>query len=390
MGIALIVALGGVAHIVKTAAWRLALLEEKRQVSFARLFGLRLASEAAGQLGVLGQAFGETLRVSFLNSTIPLAGRITSVALDRALFIVSGALVMVSGLSVLLAVAPLPHKVAICAVVFELALLILMILAGVAVRNRWGMLSGAARFLRFERPIIASIERDLLDFCHRAPKAFWMSFGLNIVFQFLAVLEVYLTLRFMGFHIGMLTPLAAEALTKLINTLGALIPGNVGLYEGGNMLIARLFGLSAAAGLTVGLTRRFRGIFWAIVGVLWFFVLSKSARLGLPQREAQRLPGAHDHMAIILANNAQGYTRFGAPLPHVGALPVLLRAILSARKAGASRIIVAMNRVSAPWIERELLRAHATIDSHRSNRIVPGWQSRMSFEGKTADLLWIG
>ena len=60
-----------------------------------------------------------------------------------------------------------------------------------------------------------------------------MSFGLNIVFQFLAVLEVYLTLRFTGFHIGMLTPLAAEALTKLINTLGALIPGNVGLYEGG-------------------------------------------------------------------------------------------------------------------------------------------------------------
>ena len=73
MGIALIVALGGVAHIVKTAALRLALLEEKRQVSFARLFGLRLASEAAGQLGVLGQAFGETLRVSFLNSTISCA-----------------------------------------------------------------------------------------------------------------------------------------------------------------------------------------------------------------------------------------------------------------------------------------------------------------------------
>ena len=33
---------------------------------------------------------------------------------------------------------------------------------------------------------------------------------------------------------------------------------------------------------------------------------------------------------------------------------------------------------------------HATIDSHRSNRIVPGWQGRMSFEAKTADVLWIG
>ena len=37
-----------------------------------------------------------------------------------------------------------------------------------------------------------------------------------------------------------------------------------------------------------------------------------------------------------------------------------------------------------------LLRADATIESHRSNRIIPGWQSRMTFEGKTADLLWVG
>src|SRR5450631_4164339 len=37
-----------------------------------------------------------------------------------------------------------------------------------------------------------------------------------------------------------------------------------------------------------------------------------------------------------------------------------------------------------------LLRADATIDSHWSKRIVPGGQSRMSFETKTADVLWIG
>ena len=36
------------------------------------------------------------------------------------------------------------------------------------------------------------------------------------------------------------------------------------------------------------------------------------------------------------------------------------------------------------------LRPDATIDSHRSDRIIPGWQSRMSFDGETADLLRIG
>ena len=36
------------------------------------------------------------------------------------------------------------------------------------------------------------------------------------------------------------------------------------------------------------------------------------------------------------------------------------------------------------------LRAHAIIDSHWSDRIVPGGQGRMSFDAKAADVLWIG
>src|ERR1700688_946886 len=35
------------------------------------------------------------------------------------------------------------------------------------------------------------------------------------------------------------------------------------------------------------------------------------------------------------------------------------------------------------------LRAGAPINSHRSNRVVPGWQSRVSFEAETTDLFWI-
>ena len=71
------IALGGVSHVVKTWAWRLTLLDEKHHVSFARMLGLRLGSEAVGQFGVLGQAFGETLRVSLLSSTMPLASGIS-------------------------------------------------------------------------------------------------------------------------------------------------------------------------------------------------------------------------------------------------------------------------------------------------------------------------
>src|ERR1700686_5127495 len=70
-GLSLVIALTGVSHVLKTWAWRITLLDEKRHVSFSRMLGLRLGSEAVGQLGFLGQMFGENLRVSLLSSTIP-------------------------------------------------------------------------------------------------------------------------------------------------------------------------------------------------------------------------------------------------------------------------------------------------------------------------------
>ena len=42
------------------------------------------------------------------------------------------------------------------------------------------------------------------------------------------------------------------------------------------MLVAKMLGLSGAAGLTLGLTRRFRAIFWAAGGGLCLAILSRS------------------------------------------------------------------------------------------------------------------
>jgi hypothetical protein len=53
-GLVLIVALGGVVHLVKTWAWRLTLTDCRDDVSFTRMLQLRLASEAAGQSRSLG------------------------------------------------------------------------------------------------------------------------------------------------------------------------------------------------------------------------------------------------------------------------------------------------------------------------------------------------
>jgi hypothetical protein len=94
----------------------------------------------------------------------------------------------------------------------------------------------------------------------------------------MAVLEVYLILRFMGADVRVVGAFAMEGLTKVINLVGALSPGNLGTYEGGNMLIANLFGVTSTAGLTLALCRRARSIFWAAVGATWMTVMKRGGK----------------------------------------------------------------------------------------------------------------
>jgi hypothetical protein len=91
-----------------------------------------------------------------------------------------------------------------------------------------------------------------------------------------AVLEVYVILRFMGTGIVVAGAFALEGLTKVINLVGALNPGNVGTYEAGIVLIAKIFGVTATAGLTLALCRRRRGLFWAGVGSVCMLMMKRA------------------------------------------------------------------------------------------------------------------
>ena len=132
----------------------------------------------------------------------------------------------------------------------------------------------------------------LSTFYHEAPRAFWCSVLLNLFCHFLAILEVYLIIRMLGAPATLLGALILESLTKLINVAGSVNPGNVGTYEGGNMVIGRLVRLTGTQGLLLALCRRLRGIFWAIIGgicLLWFSRKQKPAAIiPKPKTDAQQ------------------------------------------------------------------------------------------------------
>ncbi len=285
-GMLLVIALTGFAHIVKTWAWRLALLGDAKSISFWRTLGLRLVSEAIAQLGVVGLVFGESARVTLLGSGVPMASAISSVAMDRGLFIAAGAVVTIAGLLAAAFVLVFSGVLRLYTGIFVLALLCLLGLAVLAIVKGWPLFSGTARaasrvpwfrgWINSKRAVIESAERQFLQFHRQAPGAFWGSAVLNLASHILAIAEVYLILLFLGAHVSFVDALILESLTKLINVIGAVNPGNLGIYEGGNMVIGKLAGLSGAQGLTLGLCRRFRAIFWAIVGVICLAWYSRS------------------------------------------------------------------------------------------------------------------
>lgn len=283
-GIVLILALGGMFHLVRAYAWRLTFRSDVRSLSIARLLGLRLISEVTGTFGLAGQMIGDGMRVSLLGLTIPMPDRISSVALDRAAYIVSSGAVGVTGTvaAVLLLSLKGPWRVYACA--FAATLTVVLMLALVSFVRQWHICSHvmhpvqrlpwARKWLAERASVIEAAEENLLSFRSRAPKSFWTVIALYLISQMLAITEVYLLLRFMGIGIMPLGAFVIEGFTKLVNVVGALNPGNIGTYEGGNLLVARLLGFPAAAALSLALCRRARILFWAGVGALYLVAWS--------------------------------------------------------------------------------------------------------------------
>lgn len=285
-GLAVIIILGGFSQLIKAMAWRQTFRCDISALSWSRSIGVQLISDAAGQLGVAGKLVGEGIRVSLSSSAVPLASGISACAIDGGLHTLTAAGVTVSGIAATFALAPLFGAWRLYGSLLSSVLLALVILSTVAVARRWRLMGNTARaigrlpwlhnWISGKVSTIDSAEHSLLTFHNEAPAAFWASLSLNLLWHAIAILEVYLILRFMGARIAVVGALVVEGLTKVINLVGALNPGNLGTYESGNMLIAKMFGVTGTAGLTLALCRRVRAVFWAVIGAMCMILMKRA------------------------------------------------------------------------------------------------------------------
>ena len=188
--------------MAKTCAWRQAFTCDISGLSWSRSFVAQLIADGIGQFGVAGKVIGEGTRISLLGRAVPLSNALSAGAIDGGLHTFTAVLITVVGISATLLLAPLSGTWRAYAVLLVAVLVSAVILAAVSVRNRWQLVGHATRaigrlprlrtWVSGKQPIIDSAEDNLLNFRDEAPAAFWATLIFNLLWHFLAVLEVYI------------------------------------------------------------------------------------------------------------------------------------------------------------------------------------------------------
>jgi len=89
---------------------------------------------------------------------------------------------------------------------------------------------------------------------------------------FLSTMEIFVLLRFMGQSIGLRDAVIVASLGYAVRAAGFLVPGALGIQEGGFMMLATLVGIPAHLGLALSLARRVREVMLGVPALLaWQF-----------------------------------------------------------------------------------------------------------------------
>src|SRR5438132_6000411 len=298
-GFFFVVAANGVRHVLRTIAMRLSVAPEHRRFSFLQAFAARLGGESMSFLTFAGPLLGEATKVALLRKRVPLVHGVPALVVDNLLYNLSVVLVIFGGACLMLfayRVPPVARDVLILIASFAF---LGLIAAAMATRRRVTLLTNIIdrlarrglrpKFLRTRRHHIYRVELTVYGFYKRRRAAFFSMIGLDLTSHVTSVIEVYVTLRLLGFIPQVTAAYIIESLTKVINFAFGFVPGTIGVYETGNGIILRTLGYTAAIGVALGIVRKASIVFWTIIGLCiiawralpnaWNRVLERSPRL---------------------------------------------------------------------------------------------------------------
>lgn len=282
-GFLIILALGGARFLARASAWRLCMPPQSR-LSIAQSFSAFVAGDAIGNLTPLGMAASEPTKVFLTRHRLATRESVASLATDNLLYVASIATMVALGVVVALMTVPLSLAWRDGAI----AALILGVLGTVVtlrlLRGTWREASGTRPAWR---EALADLRRSVLAFSTEQRGRLVQVYCLGLSFHALAVLEVFLTLRWV---LGDRSPtleqaIVFEALNRVLTVVFKFVPFRVGVDEAASGGVAPLLAVNPVAAVTVAVVRKVRSLVWTGIGLAFIAAHPAHAEPATGRRE---------------------------------------------------------------------------------------------------------
>ena len=278
-GFLAVLALNVTRHFCRAASLYLSIEPEHRKTGYMNVVAARFGGEAVNFFSFAGPFLGDATKAILLKKDLPLTYGAAAVIIDNILYYLTVILVILAGVALLVTAfgsggdgidRALMLIVAFSVIGFIcLSILIKFRVTPVSLILKTLEKRGIApKFLVRKQHHILDVENNVFQFYHNRRADFFKVFGISLGVHALSVAEVLLALKFLGYDATASTSLIIESLTKVINVAFSFVPGTIGVYEGGNGIILKMLGYTAAVGVSLALVRRGAILFSTTVGLI--------------------------------------------------------------------------------------------------------------------------
>jgi uncharacterized protein (TIRG00374 family) len=284
-------------HTSNTLAWRACFdKDDPDRPGFWQLAYTKLAGEAVGNVTPASHLGSELAKVYMLRPKMSATRGLPSLVVNKTIELITGLFFAMCGTILAFRLFEIDERVRLGLVV---ALGISSVGIGLAFLGQrrktfeWFLdllLRLRITFLEKRRAQIQETDQNIAAFYRRNPRGFAESFILHGFSWIFGSFEIYYILTILNEPLTFTTALLLASLSSIITAAFFFVPSGLGVFEGGHAILFHLLGLDPVLGLSVGLIRRIRKIFWVIVGFGLMFFSRKREFPGPPSASVTPSP----------------------------------------------------------------------------------------------------
>lgn len=272
-------------YLMATLAWRLCMGDEARRVPLIDLYMIRHVGEMLGLYNPTSIVAGEGLKVYYVkkwgvSNTVALS----SILLARLLLVLSSVLLLIVGIGYMLFQVSddtffvgIVSTALVIVVAMTIVLVRLMMHEDLILNKRVRSWAQRTQWKMWRPELLDKIEEinyDVAQYFKQHRNRFFLAFVFSIFHWLLAAAEFYIILKALDIDVSILGSIAVEMGVVFFKSMGAIIPGQLGVEEYGNKIMFDIIGITSnEIWMATSLMRRARQLAYLAVAGIFAWIL---------------------------------------------------------------------------------------------------------------------